>query len=73
MTEQSDQTEQFDPGSERSDIDRDIGCATGSIVTVMDMNHRHWRFRRDPLGRTLPVAIQHHITGHQQPDGGELR
>ena len=51
-----------------SDVQRNVGCATGAILDLLDLDHRHRRLRRNPRRAAMPIAIEHDVTHHQ--DGG---
>ncbi|MNZ61179.1 hypothetical protein D3C78_792680 [compost metagenome] len=51
--------------AEGGDVQRDVGRATRAILDLLDLDHRHRRFRRDAVGRAMPVAVEHDITDHQ--------
>ena len=64
------------PTTKRGDVDRHVGRAARTFLHLLDLDHRHGRFRRNPRAGTIPIAIQHHIAGDQHPslfERGNLR
>ncbi len=59
--------------AEGGDVDRHVGRAAGAFLYLLDLDHRHGRFRRNPRAGTVPVAVQHHIAGDQHPGLFERR
>ena len=53
--------QQFDLGPQCLQICRHMACATQSVIGFLVVNHRHWRFWRNPAGMAKPIAIQHNI------------
>ena len=44
-----------------------IAAAAQAIFFPLHMHHGHWGFGADAIDRTMPIAVQHHITHHQHP------
>ncbi|MNC30421.1 hypothetical protein D3C75_787040 [compost metagenome] len=47
------------------DVQGNVGRAAGAILDLIDLDHRHWRFRRDTRSTAMPVAVEHDIADHQ--------
>jgi hypothetical protein len=61
------------PGSQRCDVEGDIGGASGSLLHPADVDHRNGGFGRDTLGVTMPVAVQHDVADNQNAGVTEMR
>jgi hypothetical protein len=67
------QAQQDDYTAQCRKIDRYIAGAASSFFYVLDADNRNGCFRRDARGRTMPVAIQHKVTGDKDAAFREVR
>src|SRR5690606_33560238 len=54
------------------EVHRDVGRAPRTIIAPNDVHHRHGGLRGDAAGTAEQVAVQHHVTGHEDAGAGEI-
>ncbi len=58
-------TDQRSRCAQRSDVQGHVGSATRTVLDLIDLDHRHWRFRGNTRGTTMPISVEHDIAHHQ--------
>ncbi len=58
-------TDQRSRCAQRSDVQGHVGSATRTVLDLIDLDHRYWRFRGNTRGTTMPVSVEHDIAHHQ--------
>ena len=58
-------------GAQCDHVECHIGSAAVAIFFAGDAYHRHRRLGRDTVHGTKPVAVEHHVTHHQNAGLGE--
>src|SRR6185369_8690935 len=52
--------------AERRRVAGDVGSAAEAVFLALDLDHRHWRLRRNPADVAEPVTVEHHVADDQQ-------
>ncbi len=63
---------QSHPATERTQVVRHVARATGASLLATHVHHGNRRLGRDPLGGTMPVAVEHQVARHQHPRRREV-
>ncbi len=51
--------------AQRRNVQRDVRRTTGTVLDLLDLDHRHRCLGRNPRRAAMPVTVEHHITHHQ--------
>jgi len=65
----TDHRQQRDARTQRRAVARDVRGAARTLFKALDLDHRHRRFRRYARDLAEPVAVQHHVSDHQDAGG----
>ncbi len=60
-------------GAQGDGVAGHVGAAAQPVVAGVDVDNGHRRFRRDPMARPRPIAVEHHVADHQESGAGERR
>ena len=59
------QAKQHGMSAKGGGVEGHVGCATGTLLNVFNLDHGHRRLGGDPTGRAMPVTVQHDIANDQ--------